>query len=193
MNIDIEKAKQETVHHGLMEILFLTTMLRDKMLIVKSDELIQYDDYPDILDAFQASLTEFKIKVCHLMGFVLFDCIDDFMNSSPESITAAHPVPNSTPSIKTKTEKENYIKNLNRADNIINSFLPEWIDYAIYQADEYDSAVDAKALIRSIDILNTDAGKGLIEVIEQMRLFALSAIKDKIKKEAIEVITTETK
>lgn len=193
MNIDIEKAKQETVHHGLMEILFLTTILRDKILIVKSDELIQYDDYPDILDAFQTDLNEFKAKVCHMIGIVLFDCIDDFMNNSAESITAVYPVPNSTPSIKTKTEKENYTKNLNRADSIINSFLPEWIDYAIYQADEYDSAVDAKALIKSIDTLNTDAGKGLIEAIEQMRLFALSAIKDKIKKEAIEVITTETK
>lgn len=192
MNIDIEKAKQETVHHGLMEILFLTTMLRDKILIVQSDELIQYDDYPDILDAFQASLTEFKTKVCHLMSFVLFDCIDDFMSNSPESIIAVPPIPNSIPSIKTKTEKENYIKNLNRADNIINSFLPEWIDYATYQADEYDSAVDAKTLIRSIDMLNSDAGKGLIEAIEQMRLFALSAIKDKIKKEAIKLITTET-
>lgn len=193
MNIDIEKAKQETVHHGLMEILFLTTMLRDKILIVKSDELIQYDDYPDILDAFHTDLNEFKAKVCHMIGIVLFDCIDDFMNSSPESITAAHPVPNSTPSIKTKSEKKNYTKNLNRADNIINSFLPEWIDYTTYQADEYDLALDARAIIKSFDLLNTDAGKGLIEAIEQMRLFALSTIKDKVKSQAIEVITTETK
>lgn len=193
MNIDIEKAKQETVHSGLMEILFLTTMLRDKILIVQSDELIQYEDYPNILDVFQTSLTEFKIKVCNLMGFVLFDCIDDFMSHSRESITTVHPVPDGAPSIKTKTERENYIKNLNRADNIINSFLPEWIDYAIYQANEYDLAVDAKALIKSIDILNTDHGKALIEAIEQMRLFALSTIKDKVKKQAIEEITAKEK
>lgn len=193
MNIDIENVKQETVHTGLMEILFLTTMLRDKILIVQSDELIQYDDYLNILNAFQASLTEFKTKVCHLMGFVLFDCIDDFMSRSPESIATIHPVPNSTPSLKTKSEKENYTKNLNRGDSIISSFLPEWIKYAIYQADEYDLAVDAKALIQSIDILNTDAGKGLIESIEQMRIFALSTIKDKVKKQAIEEITTKTK
>lgn len=192
MNIDIEKAKQETVHHGLMEILCLATILRDKIHIVKSDELVQYDNYPDILDAFQTDLNEFKAKVCNMISTVLFDCIDDFMDPSPESTITVHPVPNGTPSLKTKSEKENYTKNLNRADSIVSSFLPEWIDYAIYQADEYDSAVDAKALIRSIDILNTDAGKGLIEAIEQMRLFALSAIKDKIKKEAIEVITTKT-
>lgn len=119
--------------------------------------------------------------------------LSKYINHFIEKPTDTHPVPNNTPSLKTKSEKENYIKNLNRADNIINSFLPEWIDYAIYQADEYDSAVDAKALIQSIDILNTDAGKGLIEAIEQMRLFALSTIKDKVKNQAIEEITTKTK
>lgn len=191
MNIDIEKAKQETVHTGLMEILCLATMLRDKIHIVKSDELIRYDDEPDTLDVFQTDLNEFKAKVCHMIGIVLFDCIDDFMDPSPESMTIVHPVPNRTPHLKTKSEKENWIKNLNRADSIVSSFLPEWIEYATYHADEYDLAVDAKALIGSIDLLNTDAGKGLIEAIEQMRLFALSAIKDKVKEEAIKWVKLE--
>lgn len=118
---------------------------------------------------------------------VIYQKIGEFL----EPISEVHPVPNSTPSLKTKSEKENYTKNLNRADSIVSSFLPEWIDYATYQADEYDLAVDARAIIKSFDLLNTDAGKGLIEAIEQMRLFALSAIKDKIEKEAIELITTK--
>lgn len=193
MNIDIEKAKQETVHHGLMEILCLATILRDKIHIVKSDELVQYDNYPDILDAFQTDLNEFKAKVGNMISTVLFDCIDDFMDPSPESTITVHPVPNNTPSLKTKSEKENYTKNLNRADSIVSSFLPEWIDYATYQANEYDLVLDARVIIKSFDLLNTDAGKGLIEAIEQMRLFALSAIKDKVKKQAIEEITIKTK
>ncbi len=174
-----------------MEILCLATILRDKIHIVKSDELVQYDNYPDILDAFQTDLNEFKAKVGNMISTVLFDCIDDFMDPSPESTITVHPVPNNTPSLKTKSEKENYTKNLNRADSIVSSFLPEWIDYATYQANEYDLVLDARVIIKSFDLLNTDAGKGLIEAIEQMRLFALSAIKDKIEKEAIELITTK--
>jgi len=80
MKIYIEKTKQEAVHSELMEVMCIATALRDKIHLVKDSEELKYDDWPDILDAMQTELNEFKAKISEMIGNLMITAVDKIMD-----------------------------------------------------------------------------------------------------------------
>jgi|GEM_PF-5201536 len=78
----LKEATSPTPNPQLMEILYLSTMLIDKIHQCRTDpdENFNYYDWYDDFDKMQTDLSEFKAKVGKMTGHLLSCDLDDLIN-----------------------------------------------------------------------------------------------------------------
>ncbi|MFT4222904.1 hypothetical protein [Dysgonomonas sp.] len=79
----LKEATSQTPNPQLMEILYLSTILRDKIHLAKNDpdENLNFYDWYDDFDKMQTDLNEFKAKVGEMIAHLLICDFDNLKNT----------------------------------------------------------------------------------------------------------------